>query len=80
MGGIGSGNHWSRGKPTVENCWALDVVRLMHGRNPLRVYTNGTIKWSDAQTGQEQCSAGYSLLPDNGLMLLTLKESTFGMH
>ncbi len=72
MGGVGSGNHWSRGRPTVEGCLALDAVRLMHGRKPLGIYTTGTITWSDALTGEKLSNTGYSLVPDGERMLLKL--------
>src|SRR5437762_1293228 len=71
MGGLGSGS-WCRSntKPTGESCRALDVVRLMYGRNPLFVHGSGTITWTDRSTGKIRASIGYSVLPsDNGLLL-----------
>jgi hypothetical protein len=57
---------------TVEECWPLDAVRLMHGRNPLRLFTSRTITWSEAWTSKELSSAGYSVRPAASGLLLTL--------
>ncbi len=73
MGGFGSGD-WDRfdTKPTVESCWALDVVRMMHGRNPLLANASGTITWSDQQTSKVRATIGFSVLPAGEGLLLKL--------
>jgi len=46
----------------------------MHGRDPLRVETSGTIIWSDGLSGKELSRAGVSVRPAASGLLLTLNH------
>jgi hypothetical protein len=75
MGGPGSGNwfRWQGSKPIVESCYVLDVLRLMHGPNPLRVGLGGTITWSDNIIGEVRAAISFSVMPAGDGQLLELK-------
>jgi hypothetical protein len=58
MGGFGSGRYG--GRPTVESGLTLDINRLLRQRNILPGGRGfGTLKWSNATTGEDVGSLSY---------------------